>query len=421
MSYDVSERAHLGDSWPEIDAEAAGSRERDRLGVHLVWETLLTIIVVGSLIIAYQINPDSVMGPGLPRLLVLIGALGFAAVGMAWSLRAAVPNLAVGATMIAGAGFLTQQSGSGVGPAVVVTLGAALAIGVVLSVMVVAFHVPAWAGSLAVALALAAWPGMTDGGKLPADFTYDPTAHAVYWFVAFCVLSLVGGGLGLLAPARRGIGGYRATTDPAVRPGFVASFSAMLAVLGSCFFAAAGGILLVLAGETPKTGDGVGWTGFSLTGLVLGAVLLGGVSGYGRRGGLFGTLLGVTLVALLLQVATVQQWRTPIEAYAAVAVMAGLLVTRLVELAGRRKTTPEGEQPSGPPEPEPSPPAAAAPAAPALPAAESHPMGDRASRLSGQLGHLKERSSGGVGPRDQALFRTSLRGSQVGPRPRDLR
>ena len=65
------------------------------------------------------------------------------------------------------------------------------------------------------------------------------------------------------------------------------------------------------------------------------SALIGGVSAYGRRGGVFGTLFGVTLLTLVVWYAEAANWRISLYALAAGAVAIGLVVTRLVETFGR--------------------------------------------------------------------------------------
>ncbi|HEU5110362.1 MAG TPA: ABC transporter permease, partial [Micromonosporaceae bacterium] len=56
---------------------------------------------------------------------------------------------------------------------------------------------------------------------------------------------------------------------------------------------------------------------------------------YGRRGGVLGSVLAVALVAMFLRLSQEENWRIAQLAVAAVAITAGLMVTRLVEHFGR--------------------------------------------------------------------------------------
>jgi ribose/xylose/arabinose/galactoside ABC-type transport system permease subunit len=326
--------------WQWSGGDESTDAQPDRLGVHGIWELLLALLATLTAATVHQVNSDALLGAGLEAFLLLAASLGLAAVGMGWSVRSAVPNLAVGPIALGAAMFFAQQAEGGLWFGVGVTLAAATAAGVLLSLLVIGLQVPAWAGSLGLAMGAAAWlsAGRTTG--LPEEITYRPADHAVYWFVGFAAVSLLGGLLGLGGPARRVIGGFRPTGDPSQRPGFVPGLTALAALVGSCLLAAAAGILMALIsrGATPDPG-------IALTGLALGAVLVGGTSGYGRRGGVSGTLLGVVLLSLVLRLAAEQEWRFPPLGYAAVAVVVGLLVTRLVEVAGRPRATAAAEMP----------------------------------------------------------------------------
>ena len=63
--------------------------------------------------------------------------------------------------------------------------------------------------------------------------------------------------------------------------------------------------------------------------------LLGGTSAFGRRGGIFGTLFATALFALADRYVVVHAWRAGEVMVIAVALGVGVLVTRLVEAAGR--------------------------------------------------------------------------------------
>lgn len=396
MAYDgLSERTQRIDGWPETGGEEPADLSRDRLGIHGIWEALLAVLVVVAAVVAYQLNPDALSGAGIPAFLLVAASLGFVAAGTAWSLRGAVPNLATGSIAAAAAVFFIQQSGGGMGYGIGVTLAAAATLGVVLAVLVVAFGVPAWAVTLAAALGLAGWIGMLNNPvQLPEEFTYVAKDHALYWFIGFMAVSLLGGLVSLVGPLRRGIGGYRPTGDPAERAGFGAGLAALAALVGSSVLAALGGVLTALSLRVATPDPGV-----ALTGMALGAVLIGGTSAFGRRGGLFGTVLGVLLVTVLMRLITSEGWDIPLPLYAAIVVIAGLLVTRLVETLGRPRVrvAPESEWelesrnaqlPSST-------------AMLALPAGDTEPprggIGDRAARLQHGLAGMPGGPGGGPG------------------------
>src|SRR5262249_5104947 len=87
------------------------------------------------------------------------------------------------------------------------------------------------------------------------------------------------------------------------------------------------------------TGAAAPGDGFVATGLALGAALVGGTSAFGRRGGIFGSLLAATLLTLAISYADLAHFRVSPYAVAAGAIAAGLVVTRLVEAFGRPHST----------------------------------------------------------------------------------
>ena len=75
--------------------------------------------------------------------------------------------------------------------------------------------------------------------------------------------------------------------------------------------------------------------------MALGAALIGGTSAFGRRGGIFGTVLAVGLITLIDAYSDEAGLGWPSAALATVAILVGLAVTRLVERLGRPRTASE--------------------------------------------------------------------------------
>jgi len=137
--------------------------------------------------------------------------------------------------------------------------------------------------------------------------------------------------MGTVMPIRRLIGRLRPTGDPALRPGVAAAFPVVVALMLSSVFAVGAGILMAAQSTTPiQPGTGLEWTG-----LAFGAALLAGTSAFGRRGGIFGTLLAVAGLTLFLDYSDRRNLDIALFAIAACAVGGGLIVTRLVETYGR--------------------------------------------------------------------------------------
>jgi len=314
---------------------------RDRVWVHAVWEVLLAAAVVGAVLAVRHENVDALSGNGLRDLLILLAAGVLLGSAFALSLRAAVPNLAVGAVaVIAGVltAWLRTQHGYELRVAALVTLGAAIALGLAMAIVVVGFRLPAWAVGLGAALGLyAALLSMSAGRSLLLDGSPDLRRWAWPLAGGAVVLSLLGGGFAMAPRTRAWIGGYRPAGDAAAGRGARAAFSATAALVGSCLLAAAAGLIIALRLRAVVPDDGL-----TLLAQAAGAALLGGTSAYGRRGGLFGTVLAagfLQLAALWLVLVEAQPWTRP--ALLGGAIVVGLLVGRIVEAVGSKAPPPE--------------------------------------------------------------------------------
>jgi ribose/xylose/arabinose/galactoside ABC-type transport system permease subunit len=310
-----------------FDDPQVGDPGMDRMAVHALWELVLLLATAGLAVWFYHTHRGGITGDGLRGLLLAGATLGFLTLAAGLSLRAGAVNLAVGPVAVASALYFAAHSGRGLAQTAAITLLLAAGVGVAIGLLTAAFHVPAWGTSLAGSFALIVWIQRHDAVKLHT--TYQPSRHAFYWYGAFAALVLLGGFLGLVKPVRRGLGRFRPVGDPALRRGTGGSVVAVLALVGSCILAGIGGILWVLAGVA-LPGDG-----FAVTGLAVGAALLGGTSAFGRRGGIFGSLFAATFLALVINYSKVANLRISDYALAGGAIAAGLVVTRLIETYGR--------------------------------------------------------------------------------------
>ena len=165
-------------------------------------------------------------------------------------------------------------------------------IGFVLGVLVAVLSVPAWALTLgAVAVIQAITLSFAHSPIIPVHLTGRyPTA---LWYGLFFVLSVGGGGVWLVPGVRRALSGARQQGEPGRWTGPRAGLGAVAGLTGSSFLAGLAAIPML---TRLQVADGSGTT---LTTIAFAAVLLGGVSVFGRRAGVFGTLLGVTIVAIL--------------------------------------------------------------------------------------------------------------------------
>jgi ribose/xylose/arabinose/galactoside ABC-type transport system permease subunit len=320
-----------------FDDPEHGQPGMDRMGVHVLWEILLLVSVVLVAFFFRRWHSDQIAGDNLKALLLDAASLGVVATGMALSLRAGVVNLAVGPIAVAAGLYFAEHAGSGMASAIGESALLAAGLGAAIGLVVVIFQVPSWAASLAGALAAVVWIN-----KHPGPFTvsgYDPAKHAIYWYAGFAALSVLGGLLGLFKTVRRGFSRYRPVADPARRRGVAAGALAFVALAGSGALAGLGGGLGALSSRTVTASD----NGALLTVLALGAVLAGGTSAFGRRGGVFGTLLAVTLLVLLIHYGDAADWKMSPYALAGGAIGVGLVLTRLVETLGRPRSADGGD------------------------------------------------------------------------------
>ncbi|NUW36349.1 hypothetical protein HTZ77_33810 [Nonomuraea sp. SMC257] len=274
--------------------------------VVLVWEGTLGLLVAVMVAVAVVTAPSG----HLLNVLGQAGPSGLVAAGLALSLRAGTPNLAVGAL----AGFTAAVTaspliGQGWAAAILALLLVAIG-GLVLGLLVAALAAPAWAVTLGAAVACEALVvAMTDSRGVPSQFGSGIPASV--WFVLFVVVSL--GGALVWRVAR-------------LRSPWVA---ALVGVGGSSLLAAVGGLAALARVQAVFPG-----TGWSTTTLALAAVLLGGVSVHGGRGGVAGTVLAMLFLALVQGQLAV--WGAPFWAFMAVTgvvVVVALLAGRLVDLA----------------------------------------------------------------------------------------
>jgi ribose/xylose/arabinose/galactoside ABC-type transport system permease subunit len=271
---------------------------------HLIWEGALVLLVGATITVVLLQTP---VPAGF--LLWQIGFLGLLASGLALSLRTATPNLAI-AGMAAMSGTVYFVLVSQAAPDALVTglalppvaaaalaLGLVMVLGAVLGLVAGLTSVPAWAVSLAgLAVTQAVVVGTLDpSGLVVADELPFPLNNRESWFVIFLLVTLAGGALFAIPSVRRffqagraGAGQVRFTGRKLV--------GALVGFVGSSALAGLAGIAFVAEIRFLDPGS---LSIYHLL-LALAAVLVGGVSAFGGRGGIAGTALGVTLVATLI-------------------------------------------------------------------------------------------------------------------------
>jgi ribose/xylose/arabinose/galactoside ABC-type transport system permease subunit len=313
----------------ELDEVFDDPGDADRMMIHVIWEVVLLVAVAGLAFWFRHGYPTALSGAGLRALLVSAAALGFLTLGAGISLRAGVPNLAIGPVAVAAGLFMATHSDRGiVMTTAIAMLGAAL-VGLAAGLAVAILQVPGWAASLAAGFGVVVWI-QKHANASPITASYHPEKHAYYWYGGFAALALLGGILGMIRPIRRGVGRFRPNGDPALHRGTGAAIVALVVLAASSAMAGLGGVLLALGSKSVGPTDGLIYTG-----LALAAALVGGTSAYGRRGGILGTVLAATLLTLLIGYGNAANLKMSNFAIAAAGIVIGLVVTRLIETFGR--------------------------------------------------------------------------------------
>jgi ribose/xylose/arabinose/galactoside ABC-type transport system permease subunit len=322
-----------------FDDPLHGEPGRDRIAVHVVWEFVLLAGLGGMAYLLWRENADALRGDGLKSLLVDAVAVGLLALAAGLSLRAAAVNLAVGPVAVAAALHVAEQGDRGLREALLPALVVAALGGAALALAVVVLHVPGWAASLAGAAGVIVYIERR-ASPVVVQGTYDPRGMAVNLFAGFAAVAVLGGLFGAVKAIRRLVGRFRPVADPARRRGVVAAMVTVLALVGSTVLAMLAGVLIATNGTGPVAPtSGLDWSI-----LAVGTAMLAGTSAYGRRGGILGTLIAVSLVVVFLAWAQARGWTVSRWAVGGAVLGGGLLVTRLVEALGRPRTA-TGEAP----------------------------------------------------------------------------
>ncbi|MEU8237300.1 ABC transporter permease [Actinoplanes missouriensis] len=321
-------------SFPAVEEDG-----RDRLGVHLGWEVVLLLATAAIGFLLFGEDSAALKRPALDALLVTGAAIGLLTLGAGLSLRAGVPNLAIGPIALAAAFQYAENGDRGLIPALAPALIIGAAGGLIVAIVVVALHVPGWAATLAAGLGVIVYAQLR-AAPVVVQGDWNPTDQAFLLFGGFALLALLGGALGAVGPVRRWVGAFRPSGDPARRPGGRAAVPVVLALIFSSVCAVGAGTILAAGTDAPVVpGTGLEWTGIGI-----GLALLGGTSAYGRRGGIFGTLFAVTALTLFLDFENRRELDIALFAIAASVFAAGLIVTRLVETYGRPLPAGTGEE-----------------------------------------------------------------------------
>lgn len=368
-----------GQSGPGPIGSFQGTRPARRrppyAAVALGWEALLLLALVVMLVVVGL--QTRVLSSG--SVWVDMAVTGLLASGFALSLRTATPNLAVlGQASLAAAVYATLlDEGWEWLPAMAIGVAAATVLGLILGMIAGATMAPGWAVSLAgLAITQAVVMALLGNQITRVDAERPDEITGYIWLACFVLISVAGGLLCLVPSVRRVLGGYRIAADDASWRG-PRLVSALIGFTGSSLLAGVSGILFTnFLGSTSSV--------FSQGELmmVVSIALLAGVSVFGGRGGIAGVALATALVVLLSHALSYWGLDYALSTLVpgAVAIIAGLLVSRLLESI------------AGPPEPATGSgtPAGQVPAAPGSPVAADSPVSTGAIPIQYQSGQYDQ-------------------------------
>jgi hypothetical protein len=326
MKFDSPSRDR--DSTSQLSAVPAdeGEAPSDRMAVHVVWEIGLLLLGGGVLFALTQTDAGPFAEHSWNGFAAALAPVVMLASAMAVSLRVGAVNLAVGPIALLAAWLFVDASSSGSAVALGMGLGAAVFVGVVLATLTAWLRAPGWAAGGAVGGAIGLWAGSSgDPGAFMLSALPDTGVLAALGAAAG--LSLFLGLVGAFAGVRARLAPIRSTPagERHGRGGLV-----FLGVLLSSSLAGAAGVVAAWT-NVPDAGAAGLPDPILLTVAALGAALLGGTSLMGRRGGVCGTLFASLLVLSLMWLAESRGWSFDPSWIALVAIVAGFLVTRLVE------------------------------------------------------------------------------------------
>jgi ribose/xylose/arabinose/galactoside ABC-type transport system permease subunit len=299
----------------------------DRMAVHVVWEIGLLLLACGVLFALTRTSAGPFAEGSWSGFFAALAPVIMLASAMAVSLRVGAVNLAVGPIALLAAWMFTDASGSGAAVALGMGLGAAAFVGIVLATLTAWLRVPGWAAGGAVGGAIGLWAG-TAGD--PSAFTLSalPGTGVLAALAAAAGLSLFLGFVGAFAGIRSRLTPIR-ETPPGERHG--RGGLVFVGVLLSSALAGAAGVVAAWT-AVPEAGAAGLPDPILLTVVALGAALLGGTSLIGRRGGVCGTVFASALILGLMWLAEARGWSFDASWIALTAIVAGFLVTRLVEV-----------------------------------------------------------------------------------------
>ncbi|WP_100448754.1 ABC transporter permease [Glycomyces xiaoerkulensis] len=324
MKFDTLRRDDDRDSTSSMDV--LSEPPADRMAVHVVWEIGLLLLGGGVLFALTQSAAGPFAEGSWGGFVAALAPLVLLASAVAVSLRVGAVNLAVGPIALLSAWIFVDASGSGTAVALAMGMAAAGFAGFALATLCAWLRVPGWAAGGAVGGALGLWSG-TAGEPSAFMLAELPTTGALAALAGAVGLSLFMGLVGSFAGLRERLAPIRDTPagDRHGRGGVV-----FIGLLLSCCLAGAAGVLTAWT-SVPAEGAPALPDPILLSVMALGAALVGGTSLLGRRGGVCGTAFAALLLLGLMWLSEARGWSFDPSWIALGAIIAGFLVTRLVE------------------------------------------------------------------------------------------
>ena len=335
-----------------FDDPAHGDPGRDRIAVHAVWEIVLLLAAAAIAFLLYRARPRRrCAARPSTALLVFAAALGLLALGAGLTLRAGAANLALGPIAVAAALHFAEQGDRGLVAAA--GAGAGRRRG----------RRP---GASRCSWSACTCPAGRQPGRRAGRHRLHPAARRRRSTVqgelrpdrpGVLPLRRLRGARRPRRPARHGQAGpprgRAGSARSATRRGAAAALAAAADRRARSCSPSAFAVGRRRAARRRARRRRSCRTGLEWTGLALGAALLGGTSAFGRRGGVFGTLLAVVAAHPVLRYAEVERLRTSrCSRSPRRAIAGGLVVTRLVETlrpaAARRRRARRSGTPARP-------------------------------------------------------------------------
>jgi ribose/xylose/arabinose/galactoside ABC-type transport system permease subunit len=277
------------------------------------------LLVLAAMLIIIAALAPSFYGPSnLTNVLRQVGILGIVAVGQTLVILGGGVDLSVGAVMsvsLVTAATITQGRDGYLPEALAATFGFALIIGAINGLLVTWRRVPPFVATLATLLliegAILAYTGGALSGQIPPFLDTLGTAKLgpiTYSIVLFGIAAVAGAMVLRGGAFGRALYATGLNRETARLSGIHVDRVTFATYIISALCAAAGGLLL--AGYVGYVDQ---YVGQDLNLDSIAAVIVGGTSFAGGRGGIGGTVIGVVLLSVLVNVVFVANVPTPVQ------------------------------------------------------------------------------------------------------------